>query len=200
MVVVIEGRAVLIATAASGSASTIPSSSKAIASTAAITALIAVTGRAIGPLLHILLVLFYRILGRNFAAFGVFNRNLPIVVEGLSLVCLLDSQIGLLAALEEDVGEAARLLRLVVLDDRDVQYGAELGEVLAKLVLSSRLGNACYVNVTVVLRVNQVPLVVGDLFLSPSLLMTASFTLLVVTSGVHSTDPMVAELVLRLRL
>ena len=56
----------------------------------------------------------------------MFNRDLPIVVEGLRLVRLLDGQIGLLAALEEDVGEAARLLRLVILDERDAQYGAVL--------------------------------------------------------------------------
>ena len=131
MVVVIEGGAVLVATTTSGSTTAVPSSSKVIACTAASTAFIAVTRRAVGPLLHILLILFNGILGHNFAAFGVFNRDLPIIVEGLCLVRLLNGQIGLLAALEEDVGEAARLLSLVVLDHGDVQYGAKLGEELA---------------------------------------------------------------------
>lgn len=95
----------------------------------------------------------------DLTALGVLHRDVP-VVEGLRLVRVLDRLVGLLASLEQDVGEAARDLRVMVLDDMNVQYRSVLGEVLSQLIFCGAARNARNVDVAVVLRLDTIPLVV----------------------------------------
>ena len=89
------------------------------------------------------------------------NRDIP-VVEGLCLVCALDCLVGLLARLEKDVGEAARDLCVMVLDNMNVQNRSVLREVLPQLVFGGAAWNARNVDVAVVLRLDAIALVVMD--------------------------------------
>lgn len=111
-------------------------------------------------LLPLLELLDCRII-HNLTALGMLHRNVP-VVEGLCLVSVLDRLVGLLASLEQDVGEAARDLCVMVLNDMNVQYGSKLGEVLPQLILCGAAWYARNVDVAVVLRLDAIPLMVMD--------------------------------------
>lgn len=89
------------------------------------------------------------------------HRNVP-VVEWLSLIRVLDRIIGISTCLVQDVGEAARDLRVMILDNVHIQNGTELREVLSQLVFCRAARDTCDVDVTIVLLFNFVALLVID--------------------------------------
>mmetsp|Transcript_5348 Transcript_5348/g.7161 ORF Transcript_5348/g.7161 Transcript_5348/m.7161 type:complete len:106 (-) Transcript_5348:597-914(-) len=89
------------------------------------------------------------------------HSDVPIV-ERLGLVSLLNRIVRLLPRLEEDVGEAARHLRVVVLNHVHVQDGAKLRKVLPKLIFCGSSRDTSNIDITVILGVYSIALMIMD--------------------------------------
>lgn len=128
--------------------------------------LVAVPRGAVGPRVHVLLVVLDVTLVDDLAALGMLHRDVPLV-ESLRLVHGLDRCVRFFTAFVKDVSKAARHSRHLVLFHVHVENRAEPRKFLPQIVLSCALRNAGDVDVAVVFRVNWVAVCILDELLGP---------------------------------
>ena len=132
-----------------------------VACATSIVIIVALSGRAVRLSLYLLLYLFYVVFGHDLASLRMLHCNLPLV-EGRGLVHTSNSIIGLLAALEKEIGEASRRLGVEILYDVYLKDTAVRRENLTKVVLRGALWNASHIDVAVVIGIDHIVVLVND--------------------------------------
>ena len=132
-----------------------------VACTTTVVIIIALSSRAVRLSLYLLLYLFYVVFGHDLTSLRMLHCNLPLV-EGRGLVHTSNSIIGLLAALEKQIGEASRRLGVEILYDVYLKDTAIRRENLTQVVLRGALWNASHIDVAVVIGIDHIVVLVND--------------------------------------